>query len=570
MLKILKPFTIISCSILLVACNDDNSKQQTFFQPPTKPIPFNPIESTIDSMQASIATKGATCSGIVQSYLNRIEAFDRKGPNLNSVIAINQEALKEAKDLDNFFQSTGKMKGDLHCVTVLVKDNIDVKGMPTTAGSSALIDNYPSRDAFIIKNIKEHGGIILGKTNLDEFAFGYVGKSTVGGQVKNIYDLEKGPGGSSSGTATAISGNLAMVGIGTDTGGSIRVPSSLQGLVGLRPSLRLVSQDGIVPLAPSQDTAGPICREAIDCAKLTDSLAGFDTSLNSNQRVSFENTSPLLVSSTAYQTLVNKSTTYAPLNSSLVGKHIGLIRGMFPSNDKEEGQLVNKAMNEAITKLRQAGAIVEEVQVSDLPTILGEIGYVDSSGQTYGNFSSLSGFEFKQSITKYLNNSNSKYKSYDDLLNTGQMIPSFANYNRDFNTNGFSQGYTLNTTIRSPYVRSRLEAALNNTTLNGQIQGARFDALAYPSLVGLVGDLGSSPNAGRNNRLSAFSGFPAISIPAATVNSKNFSKYPLNVNIEFIGHEFDEKTLFDIAIPFQKMNPARLAPSNTPALSSSI
>lgn len=203
---------------------------------------------------------------------------------------------------------------------------IDVINIANTAGSDALLDNIPQDDAYIIKNIKAQGGLIIGKANLDEFAFGFGGKSTVGGQAKNVYDLTKGPGGSSSGTGTAISASLAMVGIGTDTGGSIRVPSAVQGLVGLRPSLRVLSLDGIIPLAPTQDTAGPMCRQSIDCAKLFTAMVGYDPSSSSNQRNSFEHDAPLVNSETAYRTLINQQENYVPQNASLVGKHIGLIK----------------------------------------------------------------------------------------------------------------------------------------------------------------------------------------------------------------------------------------------------
>ena len=418
----------------------------------------------------------------------------------------------------------------------------------------------------IINNIKKQGGIILGKANLDEFAFGYVGKSSVGGQTKNVYDLTKGPGGSSSGTGAAISASLATIGIGTDTGGSIRVPSAVEGLVGLRPSLRLVSQNGIIPLAPTQDTAGPICRKAIDCAKLFNSLVGFDSSSTSNQRVSFENNSSLLTSSSSYQGLFNTPKTYVPMSPSLQGKHIGVVRYMLPNTSTEEGRLVNQAMEQAISKLKSAGAIVDDVEISDLPTVLGAQDYTDGTGKTYGKFASLSGYEFKPSITKYLIGANSVYKSYDDLLNSGKMIPAFANYNKDTSSDAYIQGYNLNTMIRTPYVRQRLENALNNKTMDGTIKGTRYDALAYPTMLGLAAKIGDSPTAGSNNRLSAFTGYPAISLPAATVSYPAYSPNPLNVNIEFISHEFDEPTLFNIAIAFQNPNPIRVAPSTTPKL----
>src|SRR5699024_1232360 len=175
----------------------------------------------------------------------------------------------------------------LYCVPILVKVNINTKDMPTTGGALAFKNNEPVRDAFVVRQLRQAGAIILGKANMDEFAFSYVGKSSVGGQTKNAYDLTKGPGGSSSGTGTAIAASFAIAGLGTDTGGSIRVPSSLEGLVGIRPSARLVSLSGVMPLAPFQDVVGPMCRTVQDCALLLDAMVGFDSRYMSNQRVRF-------------------------------------------------------------------------------------------------------------------------------------------------------------------------------------------------------------------------------------------------------------------------------------------
>lgn len=553
-----KTLLFASLTLLLAACNDSDNKTVT--ETPIDPIPFNPVEASISDVHASILSKGASCVQVVQSYLDRIKAYDKQGPTLNSIITVNPNAIQDAQALDDYFKQSGKLKGALHCVTVLPKDNIDTYDMPNTGGSVALANNIPADDAFIIKKIREQGGIILGKANLDEFAFGFGGKSSHpdAGQVKNVYDLTKGPGGSSAGTGAAVSASLALIGIGTDTGGSIRVPSAVQGLVGLRPSLRLVSQDGIIPLAPTQDTAGPMCRKAMDCAVLMDSLVGFDTASSSNQRSSYERTAELINSETSYRSLTHQPTSYVPNSSvSLVGKRIGLVRALYAQPNSagelsEDGKLVNASIDEAVAKLRAAGAIVEDIEINDLSTIL-------------SRYSSLSSYEFKTSLTEYLKTTASIYRSYQDLLDSNLMISSFSNYNRDTSTESFIAGYELNTTERSPYVRSRIGAALENTQLNGTVKGLKYDALAYPAITGLAANLGSSPTTGTNNRLSPFSGFPAISMPSSSVISSR-SQYPMNVNIEFIAREFDEPTLLNIAVAFEKVNPARQVPTHTPAL----
>lgn len=562
-----KTILVTSVFMLITACeSSDNDDKQTS-QPSIQPIPFEPLEATISDLHASLESKGSNCVNVVQSYLDRITAYDKQGPTLNSVISINPNILQEANELDEYYKKTGKFKGSLHCVPVLAKDNIDVINIANTAGSDALLDNIPQDDAYIIKNIKAQGGLIIGKANLDEFAFGFGGKSTVGGQAKNVYDLTKGPGGSSSGTGTAISASLAMVGIGTDTGGSIRVPSAVQGLVGLRPSLRVLSLDGIIPLAPTQDTAGPMCRQSIDCAKLFTAMVGYDPSSSSNQRNSFEHDAPLVNSETAYRTLINQQENYVPQNASLVGKHIGLIKNVYANS--EEGLLVQETIAKAAEKMREAGAIVEEVEIYDLPTILGSADITTDSGYT-GRFASLSRFEFKESLTNYLLTATTSYKSYIDLLNSGKMISNFKNYDTDPNTSDFINGYHLNTTVRAPFVRLRLNSALDNTRLDGMSKGQRFDALAYPSITGLTNNIPSSPTTGSNNRISPFSGFPALSIPAGAVNYEKRSAYPMNVNIEFIAREFDEPTLFEIAAAFEKINPSRMVPIHTPALKAAL
>lgn len=358
-----------------------------------------------------------------------------------------------------------------------------------------------------------------------------------------------------------------MVGIGTDTGGSIRVPSAVQGLVGLRPSLRILSLDGIIPLAPTQDTAGPMCRQSIDCAKLFTAMVGYDPSSSSNQRSDFAHDAPLLNSETAYRALINQPENYVPINASLAGKHIGLVRNVYANS--EEGLLVQDVITKAADKMREAGAIVEEVEISDLSTILGNSDITSNLGYT-GRFASLSSSEFKQSLTDYLATATTAYKSYIDLLNSGKMIQSFKSYDNDSTSVEFINRYHLNTVVRAPFVRLRLSSALENSNLNGISKGQRFDALAYPSITGLTNNIPSSPTTGSNNRMSPFSGFPALSVPAGTVNYEKRSVYPMNVNIEFIAREFDEPTLFEIATAFEKVNPVRMIPTHTPALTTKL
>ncbi len=551
-------FSVSLLALSLSACNNDDSKNTT------APVPFNAVEGTAQEMQVSLKTGGTTCRQVVQGYLDRIAAYDKQGPTLNSIITINPNALAEADVLDQYYKTTGKFKGSMHCVTVLAKDNIDTDDMPTSAGSNASVNNRPLKNAYIIQKIKNAGGIILGKTNLDEFAFSYQGNGThpKGGQVKNAYDLTKGPGGSSSGTGASITASFAMVGIGTDTGGSVRVPSSVEGLYGLRPSLRLVSQSGIIPLAPFQDTAGPLCRAVQDCALLMDQMVGYDIDSSANQRSAIDINAATVANASAYQTMTNQPASY--LNGldakALKGAHIGVVRALFSTADTDEARLVNATVNQAIKQLQAAGAIVEDVTISDLDTIL-------------TRYSSMSRFEFKVSLDKYLqswpNTQDNHLTSYASILASGLARSNFGAYNTDLTDPTVMTAYTLNTQERPNYVRTRLLSALNNTDLDGKTLGSAYDVLLYPTIQGLPSTLGGSPVAGNNNRLSPFSGFPAMNLPAGFVSpTTNAPKLP--VGMEILGREFDEARLFKIAYAWQQTTTKRLAPPTTPALVQSI
>lgn len=522
------------------------------FTPPVGLNGFSPTEASIADIHNAIQNKGTSCTAIVQSYLDRISAYDKAGPALHSVITVNPSALQEARALDTYYQQTGQLKGDLHCATVLVKDNIDVAGIATTGGSNALQDNVARDDAYAIKNVKNKGGIILAKANLDEFAFTFNGVSSHknGGTTKNAYDLTKTSGGSSSGTATAVSASLATVGIGTDAGGSIRIPAATQGLVGLRPTQRLISQDGMIPLTPTQDTLGPLCRTTTDCAVLMNSLVGYDNSSSSNQRKEYALNSGLIGSESEYKRLFSIPTSYVAQNATLTGMRIGIVRELYAPTGGADSQLINNALNQAINELRAAGATVEDVRIDDLATIFST------------RYASLARYEFKNALTRYLQTTNSKFKSYEALVASGQMINMFTIYNIDVATANPSikEFYTINTTQRAPHVAGNLSKALDASSAS-----TSYDALAYPSMAVLASTIGTGPAAGNNNRLSVYSGYPALSMPVAFVNSPR-SAYPMSVNIEFLAREFDEPTLFKLATAYEKVRAARLVPRHTPSL----
>ncbi len=240
---------------------------------PNSAQPFHLLEASIGDVETALEAGRITCRGLVAAYIERIKAYDKARPSLNAVQTINPHALDEADRLDAALKSRGPA-GPLHCIPVLLKDEVETRDMPTTYGSAVFKDFVPNRDATIVRKLKAAGAVIVAKANMGEFARGYVGSAF--GAIRNAYDPTRNPSGSSGGTGAGIAANYATVGIGEDTGGSIRGPASFASLVGLRPTVPLVSRFGMMPARPTQDTLGPITRTVRDAAILLDVIAGYD------------------------------------------------------------------------------------------------------------------------------------------------------------------------------------------------------------------------------------------------------------------------------------------------------
>jgi len=546
---------------LLSGCGGSSSSSDDAGSPPTggDGVAFSFVEATIADLHTSLETGGITCEETVQGYIDRIETYDDTGSEteLNSVVAINPSAIIEAREKDLNFAVTG-IDGPLYCVPILPKDNFNTEQMPTSGGALAFEYNQPTRDAYTVRKMRDAGAIILGKANMDEFAFGFRGESSVRGLVKNSYDLTKGSGGSSTGTGTAIGASLALLGTGSDTGGSIRVPSSLNALVGIRPSLRLVSLDGIMPLATWQDTGGPMCRTVEDCAVMMDAMVGFDTSPASNQRLSFEIDARLINNEVEYQEVTGVPETYTAFldEDGLNGARIGVVRDLFGSNET-----VLAVMDQAIANMEAAGAIVEDVTIDDLAAILGD-------------YRSLSSYEFRHDLEEYLNawpnTMDGHLLDYDDLVASGGYLDrneGSLEGRGEVDLNNLTEEqqvvYDKNTIERPVFVRERLMRALDNLDATGTPLGQPYEILLYPSLTGLAGNLGSSPSAGSNNRLSPFSLFPALSMPAGMAEDLDPA---MPVGMEMLAREFDEETLITLAYAYQEQFQPRVAPTFTPEL----
>jgi len=313
-------------------------------------------EATVADVQAAYLSGELSVHQVVEAYLARIDAYDKQGPYINSIINLNHDALKEADAQDALLKKTGKLPGPLFGIPVLVKDCIDAVGMPMTSGFQGWKNYYPPTDAPLVAKIKASGGIILGKASLSEFTNGGGDNvnSVLPGFARNPYNTAYATGGSSGGTGASIAANFAMVGIGTDTGGSIRMPSAHNALAGLRPTVGLVSRGGIQPNNSVRDTGGPMARTVTDMAILLDAIAGADpedaVSLNSKGHIP-------------------KTYTQYLKRDALKGARLGVLRQVF--NDKVTDPRIIKNFDQTIAELKAAGAeIVDDFdvpEIKDLP-----------------------------------------------------------------------------------------------------------------------------------------------------------------------------------------------------------
>src|SRR3984885_7341456 len=310
---------------------------------------FQVMETSINDIHTAMRAGTLTCHALVDEYLNRIRGFDQQGPRINSMLYVNPLALQQADAMDLEFKRTGKLK-PLGCIPIVLKDNFDTFDMPTTAGALTLKGAQPDKDAFAVKRLRESGALILGKANLQEFASGGISVSSLGGQVKNPYDLTRTPGGSSGGTGAAVAANFAVAGTGSDTGGSIRSPSSANSVVGIRPTRGLISRDGIVPVSFSQDTIGPMTRNVADTARILDAMVGYDP----NDAVTALSVGNIPKTYTAF------------LQNGLKGARLGVLTNLFGSGPEYEE--VNKVMAKAIDALKAQGAVIVRLDDPALDT----------------------------------------------------------------------------------------------------------------------------------------------------------------------------------------------------------
>ncbi len=470
-------------------------------------------EITINELQAKMKSGELSAKKLAEKYLERIKEID---PKLHSIIELNPDALRIAEKMDKERKS-GKVRGMLHGIPVLIKDNIDTADkMKTTAGSLALVDApTPKRDAFLVRQLREAGAVILGKTNLSEWANFRSTKSSSGwsgraGQTNNPYILDKNPCGSSSGTAVAISANFAAVGIGTETNGSIICPAVRCGIIGIKPTLGLVSRSGVIPIAHSQDTAGPMARTVADAAILLGILVGADKK----------------DSITSQSTKGKKDYTKFLDKNGLRGARIGVGRQFLGKNPK-----VDAVIEPHLQVLKNAGATLIDVT---FPT-LANFGTDETEVLLY---------EFKAGLNKYLAARKSPYRTLAHLIK-------FNEDNKAREMPLFGQELFLQAEKKGDLETSEYRLALQRLKLGTQING--IDAvLAKDNLDAIV-----SPSVGGTWSLAAVAGYPYITVPAGFVDG-------LPTGIAFFGRAFSEPQLIKIAYAFEQMTTMRQTPKFLP------
>lgn len=483
-------------------------------------------EMSVAAMSAGLAAGRFTSADLVSTYLTRIAEIDKK---ISSIIEINPDAPAIAAQLDAERKS-GKVRGPLHGIPIVIKDNIDTADkMKTTAGSLALLNApTPKQDAFIVKKLREAGAVILAKTNLSEWANFRSGQSSSGwsgrgGQCRNPYILDRSPCGSSSGTGAAISANLAAIGIGTETDGSIVCPSSINGIVGIKPTLGLVSRSGIIPIAHSQDTAGPMCRTVADAAAVLSAVVGTDPTDAITSQAS--------KGAADYTKFLNKD--------GLKGKRIGVMRQYFGTNER-----LDHLMESQIEILKNGGATVVDVTIADF----GKFGDAEFEVLLY---------EFKADLNKYLANRGGPMKSLADLIN-------FNEANADKEMRYFGQDIFAKAEAKGDLETRAYRLALLQSKVLTQDQGIdvvmdndKLDAIVAPSnspswLIDLISGDSPTQYVGSSS-YPAVSGYPNITVPAGFIAD-------LPIGISFMGKAFTEPKLIEIAYSYEQMTIARKKP----------
>lgn len=497
-------------------------------QTPAAAAPFVLEEATVDSIQAAYRSGSLTATELVQRYLARIDAYDRKGPALRAFITVNPNALAEAERLDAEYKAKGGRVGPLHGIPVVLKDNFNTKDLPTTGGNVAMKNSQPGSDAFTVDRMRRAGAIILGKTNLQEFARGGVSTSSLGGQVLNPYDLTRTPGGSSGGTGAALAANMAVLGTGSDTGQSIRSPASANSLVGVRPTRGLVSRGGVMPNSFTQDEIGPIARTVKDAAYLLDVMVGYDpqdpvTALGVGKAPA------------SYAKALDAK--------ALWGARIGVMANLFGKEARHVD--VNRVMEQVVRTMEAQGATIVRFEVPGYEQIAGNVG--------------TDRFEARAAFDKYFAElgAQAPVTSFRQLVDSRSASPDIQKTMEA--EIGIEDGLS-NATYR--------ERTLNREKLRilvaAQMAEHKLDAILYPLQRVLVARAGQPDQPERNGVLSHGTGFPAVTFPGGFSPATATAPIGVPVGAELLGLDYSEPKLLSLAYAFEQAARVRKPPVSTP------
>ena len=487
--------------------------------PRATPRAFDIVEASIGDIHAAMQRGDLTAQQLVQLYLNRIAANDRRGPALNALTVINERALERAAQLDAEFARTRRFVGPLHGIPVIVKDNYDTFDLPTTAGSRALADALAPDDAFMVKKLRDAGAIVLAKSNMAEFAFSpyETVSSTLPGYTFNPYALNRVPAGSSGGTAAAVAASFGTVGLGTDTGNSIRGPSSHTALVGIRPTIGLTSRDGIVPLYLERDVGGPMARTVEDAARVLDVVAGYD---------------PADTATAHARGRIPETYTSFLQRDALRSARVGVVRRL--SNTRTADTAVIALFDAALRDLARAGAVV--IDSVPLPVMDSVRGSLCST--------------FRADLEAYL-------KTRPGVPQTLQQIVDSRRYHVTVAERVTS---AARDTMAGQPERCRAAAQSRERFRDGLravLRAHNLDALVYPTwqnVPRIIGDL-TSPHGDNNQVLSPVPGFPAITVPMG------FAYGTLPAGLQFLGDAWSEGRLIALAYAYEQATKHRRPPA---------
>jgi amidase len=502
-------------------------------------------EQTIGDLQQAMTDGGLTAEAITRHYLERIAAVDKAGPSINSVIETNPDAIAIAVALDRERKATGP-RGPLHGIPILLKDNIDTADrMKTSAGSLALADSIASRDAFLAERLRMAGAVLLGKTNLSEWANfrsdnSSSGWSARGGQTRNPYALDRNPCGSSSGSGVAVSANLCTAAVGTETDGSIVCPASINGIVGIKPTVGLVSRTGVIPISATQDTAGPMARTVADAAALLSALVGLDGRDPATE-----------ASNTQLRALTKERAAFGRsgmpdyraflIAGGLKGARIGVARKAYRVRDE-----VKEAFEEALRALRGAGAVI--VDPADIP-----------NADKYGAAEmELLLHEFKAGLNAYLETTARTVPA-----RTLAALIAFNEQQRDrelalFGQETFIKAEKKGALTSAAYLKAKRSCELLSRTQGIDVTFAkhRLDAIVMPTNgpAWMTDHVNGDRFTGGNSSVAAVSGYPSITVPMGFWRG-------LPLGLSFVGRAWSEPRLITLAYAFEQATKARRAPT---------